>query len=160
MDPRELRELRLEIEDLYCDYATCLDDDELERWPDLFTDECTYKIIPRENFDRGLPLATLRCESRGMLKDRVVAIRQTAVYAPRFMRHLVGPVRIRGMVDGVIEAQASYLVLETRVDEETRIFNTGRYLDKLVRHQGRLVFKERLCVFDSNLVPASLIYPI
>ena len=32
---------RLELEQLYTDYAHCLDADELERWPDFFTDDCS-----------------------------------------------------------------------------------------------------------------------
>ena len=56
--------------------------------------------------------------------------------------------------------QANYAVLETLADEETRVFNTGKYIDLVVREGGRLKFKEKLCVFDSLLVPGSLIYPI
>jgi hypothetical protein len=31
---------RLELEELYADYTHCLDADELERWPDFFTEDC------------------------------------------------------------------------------------------------------------------------
>src|SRR5512135_2284807 len=55
----DLRELRFEIDDLYAEYVECLDDGHLERWPELFTDDCLYKIIPRDNFQRGLPLALM-----------------------------------------------------------------------------------------------------
>ncbi len=152
--------LRFEIEDLYAAYAECLDDGELERWPDFFTDECLYKIIPRENYERGLPLAVMLCESKGMLQDRVEALRRTSVYAPRALRHLLSGIRIKGHEDGLIRVQASYAVLQTLTDEETRVFNAGKYLDRLVRDGGELKFKEKLCVFDSVVVPGSLIYPI
>jgi 3-phenylpropionate/cinnamic acid dioxygenase small subunit len=56
-------ELRAEIQDLYDAYAEALDDGELERWPALFTEKCLYEVVPRENFDRGLPLAVILCES-------------------------------------------------------------------------------------------------
>jgi anthranilate 1,2-dioxygenase small subunit len=155
-----LRDLRFEVEELYYEYVECLDDDELERWPEFFTDDCVYKIIPRENYDRNLPLATMLCESKGYLKDRVVAIRQTSMFGPRAMRHLVSNIRVKGEENGVIRVQANYAVLETVIDEHTQIFNAGKYLDQIVREGGRLKFKEKLCVFDSILVPASLIYPI
>lgn len=155
-----LRDLRFEVEEMYYDYIECIDDDQLERWPEFFTDECLYKIIPRENFERQLPLATMLCESKGMLKDRVVAIRQTSMYAPRALRHLVSNIRVKGEDNGVIHVQANYVILETVVDEPTRVFNTGKYLDRIVREDGRLKFKEKLCVFDSVVIPASLIYPI
>ena len=68
-------DLRFEIEDLYADYAACLDEGRFGEWPAFFTETCTYKVVPRENFDRGLPLCTIWAESRGMLEDRVVLVR-------------------------------------------------------------------------------------
>ena len=156
----EARELRYEVEELYYEYVECLDDEEFERWPELFVEDCLYKIIPRENFERDLPIALMRCESKGMLKDRVTTVRETSVYAPRALRHLLSNIRIKGSDNGRLRVQANYAVLETLSDEETRVFNTGKYIDLVVREGGRLKFKEKLCVFDSLLVPGSLIYPI
>ena len=153
-------QLRGELDDLYADYIGCLDDRDLDKWPEFFTEKCVYKIIPRENHRRGLPLATWLSESKGMLMDRVVAIRQTSMYAPRYLRHLVSGIRIKAWEADTLSAQANYLVLETLVDDVTRIFNAGTYLDRLVVENGRLKFKEKLCVFDSIVVPNSLIYPI
>ncbi|MDD9906535.1 MAG: aromatic-ring-hydroxylating dioxygenase subunit beta [Rhodospirillaceae bacterium] len=153
-------ELRLEIEDLYTAYAATLDDDNLDAWPDLFTEDCLYQVIPRDNFDRDLPLALIRCESRAMLRDRVTAVRETTMFEPRYVRHLISNIRVSPEADGVIEAQANYAVFETMTDAYTRVFNVGRYLDKLVREDGRLLFSEKRCVYDSVLVPNSIIYPI
>ena len=60
-------ELKHEVEDLLNTYAQCIDDDNLEQWPDFFTDQCLYRIIPRENHEIGLPTAVMWCDSRGML---------------------------------------------------------------------------------------------
>ena len=35
------------------------------------TDDCVYRLQPRENRERGFPLATLAFTSKSMLKDRV-----------------------------------------------------------------------------------------
>ncbi len=153
-------DLRLEVHDLLDAYVACLDDFELEAWPEFFTDDCFYQNIPRDNWDRDLPLATMRCESKGMLKDRVMALRETQLFVPRYMRHLVSAVRVTSVEDGVIGAQANYCVFQTLVDEETKVFQTGRYVDRIVREDGRLKFKEKSCVFDSITVPTSLVYPI
>jgi len=153
-------ELRLALEELYADYAACLDEERFEEWPEFFTDPCLYKIVPRENFERGLPLATWLCESKGYLADRVTAIRRTAVYAPRYVRRMVSGIRVLGWTDAVLEVRASYLALETLQDELTRVFNAGQYRDKLVVEDGKLKFREKLCIFDSLLVPNSLIYPL
>lgn len=153
-------ELRLAVEELYAEYAACLDEERFEDWPGFFTDPCLYKIVPRENFERGLPLATWLCESRGYLADRVTAIRKTAVYAPRYVRRMVSGLRLLGWTDAVLEVRASYLAVETLQDELTRVFNAGQYRDKLVVDGGKLRFREKLCIFDSILVPNSLIYPL
>lgn len=152
-------ELRLEIEDLYTAYAEALDDGNIEAWPGFFVEDCFYEVIPNENYNRGLPLATIRCESRGMLQDRVVAVRETMAFEPRILRHMVSNFRIKPN-GGDIEVVANYAVYETLVDEPTRVFNTGRYIDRLVREDGALRFKEKHCVFDGALVLNSVVYPI
>jgi 3-phenylpropionate/cinnamic acid dioxygenase small subunit len=154
------RELRVELEELYAAYAACLDEERFEDWPGFFTDDCTYKIIPRENVERGLPLATWFCEGKAGLLDRVVAIRKTMMYAPRYVRRLVTGLRIAGWEGETLGARANYLALETLLDEPTRIFNCGEYRDRLVVADGGLRFREKLCVFDSLLVPNSVIFPL
>ena len=152
-------DLRAEIQDLYDAYAEALDDGELERWPELFTEKCRYEVVPRENFERGLPLAVILCESRGMLEDRVAALRRTSMYAPRSVRHLTSHIRTTPEADG-FRVRANYAVLQTRVDALTEILSAGRYLDLVVRDAGRLRFAEKRVIFDSVLVPNSLVYPV
>lgn len=156
----EVIRLRLEVEELCYDYVEALDGGELERWPEFFTDDCFYQVISRENYDQGLPLATIRCESKGMLADRVVALRDTMMFAPQHARHLVSNIRVRKERDGVIPVTSNYAVLQTLMDEETKVFSAGRYLDEVVRRNGVLRFARKICVYDSGMVPNSLIYPI
>jgi len=156
----DARALRFDVEELYNEYVECLDEGELERWPEFFADDCVYKIIPRENWERGLPLALMFCESKPMLLDRVEALRRTSVYAPRALRHLLSNVRVKMVEGDEIRVQANYAVLQTLSGEPTAVFNAGKYVDRLVRDGERLLFREKLCVFDSVLVPGSLIYPI
>lgn len=151
--------LRLEVEQLYADYSACLDDGELERWPELFVEDCLYKIVPRENFERGLPLALMLCESVGMLRDRVQTIRRTSVFVPRALRHFVSGVRAVQQ-DQAVAVTANFMVLQTQSDEETQVFVAGQYRDRLVRRDGTLRFSEKICILDSNLIPGSLIFPV
>ena len=151
--------LRFEIEDFYTAYAEALDALEIERWPEFFAENGRYEIVPRENFDRGLPLATVRCDSRAMIEDRVTAIRETLMFEPRYMRHMVAGFRIQPGADGEIAVAANYLVLETLPDSFTRIFSAGRYVDRLLREDGALRFLEKRCIYDSSVVPNSLVYP-
>ena len=89
-----------------------------------------------------------------------MAIRQTSVYAPRYMRRLIGNIRILGWQDNWLEVRSNYAAFETLHDALTRVFSVGRCHDKLMDTGGSLKFKEKLVIFDSELIPNSLIYPL
>lgn len=156
----ELSSLTLAIRHIFAAYAHALDDDRLEQWPEFFVEDGIYKVIPRENHENDLPLAVMYCANRRMMIDRVSHIRETAMFAPRRMRHVGGDVLITGVGEETVEVTSNYAVFETMRDSKTTVFNVGRYIDTLVVRDGRLLFKTRLCVFDSSLIPTSLIYPI
>ncbi len=145
---------------LYADYASVLDNGDWDRWPEFFTDDCIYKVQPRENHERGLPLATLSFESKAMLRDRIYGIRETLFHDPYYQRHIVGAPLVRSTDGERIVSEASYAVLRTKPDQLTDVLNAGRYLDTVVRTPDGLRFASRLCVFDSEMIPNSLIYPI
>jgi salicylate 5-hydroxylase small subunit len=88
----------LALTQLYADYASAVDSGHWDLWPEFFTDDCVYRLQPRENHERGFPLATLAFTSKGMLKDRVYGIRETLFHDPYYQRHVVGTpvVRRRG----------------------------------------------------------------
>ncbi len=152
--------LRLELDELYAAYAGALDDADYEGWLDLFIDDCLYKVISSENHSQGLPLATILCESKGMLRDRLNAVTDTAMYEPRIMRHMFSGIRVLESNAERVAARASFCILETLNDEPTRVFLSGEYRDELVREDGQLRFRERLCIFDTNLVRNSIIVPV
>jgi 3-phenylpropionate/cinnamic acid dioxygenase small subunit len=153
-------EQRVGLAELYCGYENVLNDGELERWPELFADPCVYKVIPRENYEQGFPVALIYCESRNMLVDRVVALRETALYAPRIMRRITSGICLRAVAEDGLHLTANFVVLQTMPDRPSEVFLCGRYQDRVVEHGGVLRFAERLCIYDSTIVPASLVYPI
>ena len=67
---------------------------------------------------------------------------------------------VRQVVAGRIHSEANYAVFRTKYDKESTVFNVGRYLDVIVPTSEGLRFAERLCIFDSEMIPNSLIYPI
>jgi salicylate 5-hydroxylase small subunit len=152
--------IRDAVYDVYADYAAALDDGPIERWPELFTEDCYYAIVPRENHDRGLPLALMRCESRAMLEDRVNAVLHLSMYAPRSLRHVIGPLRIRPRDDGSLDITAPYAVFRTSIDMPSDVFIVGRYIDHVVLTDDGPRFARKLCVYDSLLVPNSLVVPL
>jgi anthranilate 1,2-dioxygenase small subunit len=152
--------LRHELRDLYEEIADHLDDDKVEALPSYFVDDCLYKVTTRENFDQGLPGSLMYCDGLPMLKDRILAIRETQVYEPRSWRHFISGVRILGVEGGVVHARANFLVTEALSDEDPKVFLVGRYIDTLVRRDARLLLKERIAVCDNHYVRRSLIMPV
>ena len=147
----------------YQAYAETLDSGRFDDWPDFFTPECVYKVQPRENFDQNLPLATIAFESQGMLKDRVYCIGETLYYEPYYQRHVVGAPVVTSHDGDTVKAHASYAVFRTKPDDTTQVYTVGRYIDELIRmpdaDHGWLL-RSRICVFDSDLILNSMIYPI
>ena len=149
---------------LQADYAAAVDSGDWASWPEFFTDHCVYKLQPRENYERGLPLATLAFESKAMLHDRVYGIQETLFHDPYYQRHVVGVPRVL-QVSGQgaawpLTCEANYAAFRTKLDGPSTVFNVGRYLDTVVGTPAGLKFAERLCVYDSEMVPNAIIYPI
>jgi len=150
----------LALQQLYADYAIAVDTNDWDLWPEFFTDDCVYRLQPRENHERGFPLATLSFESKGMLRDRVYGIRETLFHDPYYQRHIVGVPVVRKVEDGRIESEANYAVFRTKLSEASTVFNVGRYIDVVVRTPEGLKFASRQCIYDSEMIPNSIIYPI
>lgn len=153
-------QLHAEINRLNADYAAALDEKRFDAWPEFFTEDGRYQVQARENFDRGLPLSLMALESKGMMKDRVYGVTQTIYHGPYYTRHVVGPARVLGEEDGVIRAEASYAVFRTKPGGVSEVYNVGRYLDGIVRSNAGLLFASRRCVYDSEMILNSLIYPV
>jgi salicylate 5-hydroxylase small subunit len=159
-EPVEALLLQLQIDRLNAEYAAALDEKRFEDWPEFFVDDGRYKVQSRENFDAKLPLALIALESKGMMKDRVYGVTQTIYHAPYYMRHVIAPARVLGESGGVIAAQANYAVFRTRPGDASEVYNVGRYIDEIVRTAAGLKLASRTCVYDSEMVLNSLIYPV
>jgi salicylate 5-hydroxylase small subunit len=153
-------ETHMALTRLYADYALAVDSGHWDLWPEFFTEQCVYKLIPRENHERGFPLCTLSFTSKGMLKDRVYGIQETLYHDPYYQRHVVGAPVVRRVEGERIQSEANYAVFRTKLDKASTVFNVGRYIDTIVPTPEGLKFAERLCVYDSEMIPNAIIYPI
>lgn len=145
---------------LYADYASAVDSGDWDLWPGFFTDDCSYRLQPRENHERGFPLATLSFESKDMLRDRVYGIKETLFHDPYYQRHIIGAPVVRQLDGERIHCEANYAVLRTKLSQMSTVFNAGRYIDEVVRTPDGLKFAKKLVVYDSEMIPNSIIYPI
>ena len=153
-------ELQGLIDSFNAAYGLCLDDARLEEWPEFFVEDCLYQVIARENVDNGLPAAVMYCDSKGMLADRIVALRRANVFPEHFSRHLISRAVLTGSEGNTVTAEASYAVLQTRNDGETRIYNAGKYVDRFLITDGAAKLVSRMCVYDTHRIATLLATPI
>ncbi|MDP1739794.1 MAG: aromatic-ring-hydroxylating dioxygenase subunit beta [Polaromonas sp.] len=156
----ERLQLQHEVDQLNAAYAAALDEKRFDAWPEFFLEDGRYTLQARENFDRGLPLALMDLESQGMMKDRVYGITQTIYHGPYYTRHVISPAQVLDVEGDVVNAQAHYAVFRTRPAGVSEVYNVGRYVDQIVRTPEGLRFRSRLCVYDSEMILNSLIYPV
>lgn len=152
--------IRLRIEALMTDYVHCIDDDRLEEWPDFFAEDGRYRVITRENHDQALPLSLIYCDGKGMLRDRISALRRANVFEPHGYRHMVSAVKLLEPEGAVHRARSNFTVIRTMADGEMSMFASGQYLDRIVDDSGALRFSERDVVLDSRRVDTLLVIPI
>jgi anthranilate 1,2-dioxygenase small subunit len=151
--------VREAIEDLLAEYAETIDDGALERWPGFFTEDGEYQIITRESHDAGLPIGIMYCGSRGMLEDRVLALRTANIYEPHAYRHILGRPRFERSAEG-FAVRSNMCVFRIAQDGETVVFATGRYLDRIIEDGAALRFRSRQVVLDSRRVDILLVLPL
>ena len=156
---------RAAIHDLLAGYGALLDAEKYDEWLDLFAAECRYNVMPRENYDRGLPAALIFCDSRAMLEDRIRALREANKFNIHKDRHLIGLPRIigphaDGPEPGDLEIEAPFAVYQTDQEGETRLFATGLYCDRLAVGQNGLKIRDKLILLDTFAVPSLLATPL
>ncbi len=148
------------IAKLNADYARAIDDDRLEDWPTFFAESCLYTITSADNHRQGLPAGLMYADSKGMLHDRVAALRKANIYERQTYRHLVGLTAILGEKDSSPIAETPFLVVRIMRDGRMDLFATGRYLDTLVEEAGAIRFRERIVVCDSSRIDTLLAIPL
>ena len=150
---------RRRVEALLAHYVDVVDQDRLAEWPDLFVDNCRYLVTNAEAHRQKLPHGVIFADSRGMLRDRVSALREANVYEAQRYRHIVGPIWIEDEADGVVRARSNFLVVRTMLDGEMMLFACGVYFDRIdVMADCRFI--ERIVVTDSDRIDTLLAIPL
>ena len=96
-----------------------------------------------------------------MIHDRAFALLKTAMFGPRYLRHMVSNLIVTAAADGTIYARANYVVFEVLTDRpEVHLHQVGEYRDIFRRMHGELKLQERRCIYDNLLVPTALCIPV
>jgi 3-phenylpropionate/cinnamic acid dioxygenase small subunit len=155
------REALWRTERLLAGYVRCLDQDRLEEWPGFFADPCFYQIVHAANHERGLPMGLIYADSQGMLRDRVVALRQANIYEPQRYRHLVSSTVILDARQPTrVVAESNMLVVRSMQAGASEVFAVGRYLDVIDMTGPQAKFREKRVVLDNDQVDTLLAIPL
>jgi len=143
-------------------YAAALDEQRLTDWVEMFTDDAFYVVISRENADKGLPVGLIYCDSKAMIYDRAFALEKTAMFAPRYLRHIIGNLQVLEQSgEASIRARANYALIQVLYDRpDAKLHQVGVYHDVFRRVNGELRLAERRCVYDNLLVDNALCLPV
>jgi len=152
-------EIKAIAEALLSRYAAVIDDGDLNAWPNFFVEEGVYKLIPRENYLKGLPVSLIYCKNRVMMEDRVVAIQKASIYTPQYYRHHYSNLRVEDISDDQATLLANYIVYRTQDDGDTILFSTGRIIARiLLADEPKFIAKT--VVYDTFRIPDLLVFPI
>jgi anthranilate 1,2-dioxygenase small subunit len=151
-----------EVNEFNAAYAATLDEQRLIDWVEMFTEDAFYVVISRENADHGLPVGLIYCDSKRMIHDRAFALEKTTMFAPRYLRHIIGNLQVLGEApDGAIRARANYVLIQVLYDRpEAKLHQVGAYHDVFRRVDGALKLAERRCIYDSLLIDNALCLPV
>lgn len=141
-------------------YAAALDDGRVDDWPDFFADDGVYQITTRENEAANYPIGIVYCEGRGMLLDRIKALKIANIYESHVYCHINGEPMILKEGKGLLSVRSNFVVYRTMYDGRSELFATGKYLDILRRDDSGLRFQERRAVLDSRRIDTLLVFPI
>jgi anthranilate 1,2-dioxygenase small subunit len=150
----------LAVHALLAEYGALLDFGKYDEWLGLFAATCRYSVMPRENYDSGLPVALILCDSRAMLEDRIEALRAANKYNIHTDRHIIGLPRIVAAREGGLDIEAPFAVYQTDQEGETRLFATGLYRDRLDGAGTALHIADKLVLLDTSAVPTLLATPL
>ncbi|QXJ26593.1 nuclear transport factor 2 family protein [Actinomadura graeca] len=149
------------LDELYAAYAEVVDERRWERWPDMFTEECSYTVHTLENADRGLPLAYMLDDCRERLLDRVKFV--TEVWAgtvePYRTRHVIQRTRTEAAGDGAYRVRANVVVTYTEADGPPEILTSGYYDDHVRLTDAGPLFAGKRVYLDGTPT-RYLVYPL
>lgn len=156
----EALRLHADVSEFFTRYAHALDDGRIDDWVDFFCDDGVYQVTTRENVEAGYPIGIIYCEGRGMLMDRVKALKIANIFEDHVYCHIGGQFQVMDDKDGLCSVRSNFVVYRTMFDGTAELFASGKYLDVIERDGNKLRFKQRRVVVDSRRIDTLLVFPI
>jgi anthranilate 1,2-dioxygenase small subunit len=102
----------------------------------------------------------MHCFGRAMMRDRVVSLRKANVFEPHTYRHMTSGLEFTWIDAQTIDMRSNYLVVQTLTDGESRVFQAGCYLDRVVRTREGWRYQLKRAVYDTSRVQTLLVTPV
>ncbi|HEY8857197.1 MAG TPA: anthranilate 1,2-dioxygenase small subunit AndAd [Rugosibacter sp.] len=160
MAPIDQMLLWFELYSLQERYISVLDNGQLEAWPELFTADGHYEIVPKENADADLPIGIIYCNSQGMMRDRILSTREANLYEPQIYRHMVSGLVITPIDQVTAKMSASYVVIRTSQEGDSIIYQAGRYEDQVIKTSDGWRYRSKRAIYDTLRVATLLAIPV
>ncbi len=142
------------------EYARAIDNDRLEDWPAFFEDPCLYRITTAGNFAKGYEAGIVFANTRGMLTDRITALREANIFERHTYRHISGaPCILSEDADGA-RSETPFVVVRIMRDGVTDVFASGCYRDLWRAHGAQVKLAERIVICDSSRIDTLLVIPL
>lgn len=141
-------------------YAYTIDEGPLSDWPTFFTDPCLYRITTRMNEERKMPLSIMLCDNHAMLYDRVEAVEKANIFEPHFYRHILSDSRVLAATEDSLTLETSFICVRSMLDGRMDLFTAGKYVDQLVKQDGRCLFKSKTVVLDHSRIDTLIAIPL
>jgi anthranilate 1,2-dioxygenase small subunit len=141
-------------------YVSILDSGHFEEWPSLFTDDGVYEIVPNENSGQDAPFSIMHCFGRAMMHDRIISLRMANDFEPHSYRHLTSGLEFSQIDGSTIEMQSNYVLVQTLPGGESRVYQAGRYVDRVVRTPEGWRYQRKRAVYDASPIHALLAVPV
>lgn len=149
-----------QIADFLERYCHTLDDGLFEEWSAYFEEDASYLVTTRQNVEANMPIGIVLCEGRGMMDDRIKALRIANIFENHTHRHVVGRPLIEPKDDGQCAVRSSFVIYRTMHTGQTEVFATGRYDDVLKPGPQGWRIAQRRVVLDSRMVDTLMVYPL
>lgn len=150
--------------DLMKRYVKVVDSRQIEDWPGLFTEDASYRVSPRANVERGLPLSIVCDDSKGRMHDRVTVIRKIwkgnyTEYLPRHLYTVIDVQPVEG-APGEYAVLTNVAIYYTDPDGHSGLLAVGEYQDIVAFEGDTLKFKEKRVILDTEVLPRYFVYPL
>jgi len=149
-----------DINNLIAEYGLLLDEDRLEEWAELFTEDANYRVVTRENKKLNLPVAVIWCDNKKMIHDRIHSYRHVNEYNLHYDRHIISHPRILEVSSTEWHVQTGYSLFQTNLEGQSILFSVGHYDFVIVKDNDLLKIKFLEVVSDTGSFETLLATPI